>query len=110
MRVHIVGMQNAKGADLCSRGGEPTDNNRNGSNCSPSNYHPFSLVLIGIIHFSMSAEETLTPCRGEIQELRDRVAQLEKDVAERSTRESEERFRLMADTAPVMMWMSGPDT
>jgi PAS domain S-box-containing protein len=24
-------------------------------------------------------------------------------------RESEERFRLMADTAPVMVWMSGPD-
>jgi PAS domain S-box-containing protein len=24
-------------------------------------------------------------------------------------RESEERFRLMADTAPVMIWMSGPD-
>ena len=29
--------------------------------------------------------------------------------AERSLRESEERFRVMADTAPVMVWRSGPD-
>ena len=28
---------------------------------------------------------------------------------ERSLRESEERFRVMADTAPVMVWRSGPD-
>ena len=24
--------------------------------------------------------------------------------------ESEERFKLMTDSAPVMMWVSGPDT
>jgi PAS domain S-box-containing protein len=29
--------------------------------------------------------------------------------ADRALRESESRFRLMADTAPVMVWMSGPD-
>ena len=29
--------------------------------------------------------------------------------AERAMRESEERFRLMSDTAPVMVWMSGLD-
>jgi PAS domain S-box-containing protein len=28
---------------------------------------------------------------------------------ERSLRESEERFRLVADTAPALIWMSGPD-
>jgi PAS domain S-box-containing protein len=28
---------------------------------------------------------------------------------ERALRESEERFRLMADTAPVLVWRSGPD-
>jgi PAS domain-containing protein len=30
--------------------------------------------------------------------------------AERGLRESEERFRLMADRAPVMMWTARPDT
>jgi PAS domain S-box-containing protein len=30
-------------------------------------------------------------------------------LAESSLRESEERFRLMADTAPVMIWRAGPD-
>src|SRR6185312_15673599 len=29
--------------------------------------------------------------------------------AERSLRESEERFRMMADSAPVLMWMAGTD-
>jgi PAS domain S-box-containing protein len=40
--------------------------------------------------------------------------QLEADIAyrkraEATLRESEERFRLVANTAPVMIWMSGPD-
>ena len=29
--------------------------------------------------------------------------------AEDALRESEERFRLVANTAPVLIWMSGPD-
>src|SRR5215471_9010171 len=29
--------------------------------------------------------------------------------AEAALRESEERFRMMADTAPVMIWVTGPD-
>ena len=33
----------------------------------------------------------------------------QKTGVERSLRESEARFRHMADTAPVMIWMSGPD-
>ena len=33
----------------------------------------------------------------------------ERKRAEQSLRESEERFRLVANTAPVMIWLSGPD-
>jgi PAS domain S-box-containing protein len=33
----------------------------------------------------------------------------ESSHAEKTMRESEERFRLVADTAPVLIWMSGPD-
>jgi PAS domain S-box-containing protein len=33
----------------------------------------------------------------------------ERRRAEQSIRESEERFRLVANTAPVLIWMSGPD-
>jgi len=33
----------------------------------------------------------------------------ERRTAEDAVRESEERFRLVANTAPVMIWMSGPD-
>jgi len=34
---------------------------------------------------------------------------MERQKAERALRESEERFGHMADTAPVMIWISGPD-
>jgi PAS domain S-box-containing protein len=33
----------------------------------------------------------------------------ERKLAEQSQRESEERFRLLADSAPVLIWMSGTD-
>jgi PAS domain S-box-containing protein len=46
----------------------------------------------------------------ELIALRDRVARLEGELRECGRKESEERFRLMADTAPVMLWMSGADT
>jgi PAS domain S-box-containing protein len=34
----------------------------------------------------------------------------ERKLAEEKIKESEERFRLMADTAPVLIWMSGADS
>jgi len=33
----------------------------------------------------------------------------ERKLAEDALRESEERFRVMADCAPIMMWMAGTD-
>jgi PAS domain-containing protein len=35
--------------------------------------------------------------------------QVKRRRAEHALRESEERFRLLADSAPAMVWMSGPD-
>ena len=34
---------------------------------------------------------------------------IERTLAEEALRESEERFRLIANTAPVMIWMSGAE-
>ncbi|HYA63764.1 MAG TPA: hypothetical protein VED66_11195, partial [Candidatus Sulfotelmatobacter sp.] len=33
----------------------------------------------------------------------------ERQLADRARREGEERFRLAANAAPVLIWMSGPD-
>ncbi len=50
-------------------------------------------------------EEPGAPPRvlGHAQDVSDRIR------AERALRESERRFRLLADTAPVLIWMSAPD-
>ena len=47
----------------------------------------------------------------DITELKEQVENVRtlKARAEDSLRESEERFRLMVDSAPVMLWLSGPD-
>jgi PAS domain-containing protein len=38
-----------------------------------------------------------------------RASNTELKRSEDILRESEQRFRLVADTAPVLIWMSGPD-
>jgi PAS domain S-box-containing protein len=50
------------------------------------------------------------PVEAELLQLRERVTRLEQEAAERGRQESEQRFRHMADTAPVMLWMSGSDS
>ena len=54
--------------------------------------------------------EEAGPVEAELLQLRERVTRLEQEAVDRGRRESEERFRHMADTAPVMMWMSGSDS
>ncbi len=43
------------------------------------------------------------------RELHEVVERRKRKQAEEALRESEARFRMMADTAPVMIWMAGPD-
>jgi len=61
-----------------------------------------SLLTIGSETFAISATRDATE-RRRIEELKRAEAVL------RETRESEQRFRLIADTAPVLIWMSGAD-
>ena len=57
------------------------------------------LLTIGTETFAISA----------IRDATSRVRAEELKRSERILRESEERFRLVADTAPVLIWMSGTD-
>lgn len=48
----------------------------------------------------------------ELRSLRDKVSQLETELTRRQSDgrfTAEERFRLLADAAPLMIWVSGPD-
>jgi PAS domain S-box-containing protein len=47
----------------------------------------------------------------EVSALREKLAELEAELQRHKERQpdSEARFRLLADAAPVMIWMSGPD-
>jgi PAS domain S-box-containing protein len=49
----------------------------------------------------------------DLQELRDRVAELEMELLHHKSEEQrsgETAFRLLADSAPVMIWIAGPDS
>jgi PAS domain S-box-containing protein len=63
-----------------------------------------------------SGAERVLLSSAELVEIGDEVCILitssditERILAEQALAESEQRFRLMADTAPVMIWVSGPD-
>ena len=53
------------------------------------------------------AEQLLEETTQKFRTIVDEMA--ERKRAEQALRESEERFRNMADTAPVMLWVAGPD-
>jgi len=60
----------------------------------------FRVLLSSAEKLVIAGEESLLVASSDITE---RVA------AQQALRESEERFRNMADTAPVMIWIAGPD-
>ncbi len=77
----------------------------------------FALGAVDYINKPLRREELLARVRTHL-ELGQLRARLEKQVSQRTLelaatverlRESEERFRNMADTAPVMIWVAGPD-
>jgi PAS domain-containing protein len=60
-------------------------------------------------HFRSAHRPTEDSLRRLDLYVRQAVGFIERCKAERGMRESEERFRLVANTAPVMIWMSGVD-
>jgi PAS domain S-box-containing protein len=64
----------------------------------------------GTVHWLMGKGEVFSDSSGRpVRMLGVNMDISERKYAERVLRESEERFRNMADTAPVMIWVSGPD-
>jgi two-component system cell cycle sensor histidine kinase/response regulator CckA len=63
----------------------------------------FTSVSVTRLHFRMTNSEPTQ----SVSELRARIAVLERELAD--ARKADDRFRVLADTAPVMIWMSRPD-
>jgi PAS domain S-box-containing protein len=68
-------------------------------------------LLIGVLAFdNTEAHDWSEPLQRRLQILAHVFAQaLERKRVEQKVRESESRFRLLADTAPVLIWQSGTD-
>lgn len=86
-----------------------------------NNKHIYICVVRDITE-RKSAEDALLRARDTLEDrVKERTSELtktnallkqeivEKENAQQALRESERRFRTMADTAPVMIWMAGPD-
>jgi PAS domain-containing protein len=64
----------------------------------------------GTIHWLLGKGQVFRDSRGNpIRLIGVNMDITERKRAEASLSESEERFRTMADTAPVMIWVAGPD-
>jgi len=76
-------------------------------NRQPTVWEAYQGYIIGGIVLILA--ETLLILALVWQRARARKAETERRRAEEAIRESEKRFRLVADTAPVMIWTSGTD-
>ena len=83
-----------------------------GTSAKPASQQAWNSGFVNWGCSSRTRSYILVPSLGGAPDITDRGAA---DPAEKqapcraSLRESEERFRVMADTAPVMVWRSGPD-
>ena len=74
----------------------------------PEKYHWMFLPIAGLA--VAEALLILWLLRGRTERIRTEIALRSNEAAlTAAVRESEERFRLMADSAPVLMWMAGTD-
>ena len=76
-------------------------------NREPTAWESYKLLFIGAI--SLILAEWLLIFGLVRQRARRREAEAQLASTLEAVRESEQRFRLVANTAPVMIWMSGPD-
>ena len=70
-------------------------------------WESYKVYILGTI--SLLLVETLLILGLVWQRARRRAAETQLATTFEAVRESEQRFRLVANTAPVMIWMSGPD-
>jgi PAS domain S-box-containing protein len=76
-------------------------------NKKPSAWESYKSFFIGAI--SLILTESLLIFALVWQRARRREAEANLAISFEAVQESEQRFRLVANTAPVMIWMSGPD-
>jgi PAS domain-containing protein len=73
----------------------------------PSFWDLYRWHVFGVL--SLCVVQTVLILALLVQRARWRPARKEHKLAEEGLRESEARFQLMADAAPVLIWASGPD-
>jgi PAS domain S-box-containing protein len=67
----------------------------------------FAIVALAVSGFAEALHMTRRRAEASARALRQEIE--ERSALEQALRESEERFRTMADTAPVLLWVAGAD-